>query len=255
MFRTNKKNDLSTLLFNKKMKFYTRYNNLYFVSPSKWLYDCAMSSFLTKDKPIFYIPNVIDNRLFKPFDKKVARQILNLDTDQTIISFGAISINSPYKGWSYLLKAIELLSKVRSFEKITVLVFGSGYNQQIEASIPCKTKFLGFLGDEYSIVLAYNASNVFVIPSLADNLPTMVLESLCCGTPVVGFNIGGIPDMIKHKENGYLAKYKNAEDLALGIKFCLENKIQVEILPTFQKDLIVNKHKELLLSLTRLENN
>ena len=73
--------------------------------------------------------------------------------------------------------------------------------------------------------LVYNASDIFIVPSLADNQPTTVMESLCCGTPGCWFDVGGIPDMIKHKENGYLAKYRDAEDIANGIKFCLENKI------------------------------
>ncbi len=102
------------------------------------------------------------------------------------------------------------------------MIFGGGYNKEIADTVPFKTRFMGFLKDEYSTVLVYNAIDVFVTPSLADNFPTTVLECQACGTPVVGFEVGGIPEIIKHKENGYLAKYKDADDLANGIRFCLE---------------------------------
>jgi glycosyltransferase involved in cell wall biosynthesis len=245
MFPAVKKNDLSAKEFRKKMQLYSKYNNLYFVSPSKWLYNCAKESLLTKSKPVFYIPNLIDNIIFKPADKTVARQILNIDVTETIIAFGAVSVNSPYKGWAYLQKALELLKQDDTIKNISVLIFGSGYDKDIAASIPFKTKFMGFLQDEYSTALVYNAADVFIVPSLADNLPTTVQESLSCGTPVVGFEVGGIPDMISHKKNGYLAKYKDSGDIAEGIKFCINNRIKGYRLPDFEPSVIVQKHLEL----------
>jgi glycosyltransferase involved in cell wall biosynthesis len=252
MFPAVKKNDLSAKEFRKKMQLYSKYNNLYFVSPSKWLYNCAKESLLTKSKPVFYIPNLIDNIIFKPADKTVARQILNIDVTETIIAFGAVSVNSPYKGWAYLQKALELLKQDDTIKNISVLIFGSGYDKDIAASIPFKTKFMGFLQDEYSTALVYNAADVFIVPSLADNLPTTVQESLSCGTPVVGFEVGGIPDMISHKKNGYLAKYKDSGDIAEGIKFCINNKIKGYRLPDFEPSVIVQKHLELFEQIKRV---
>ena len=241
--------DLPAIEFKKKLKLYSKYTNLYFVSPSRWLYNCAKESFLTKDKPLYYIPNIINSMLFRPIDKTVARDILHLDQGETIIAFGAASVDSPYKGWSYLEKALRNIKENNRTKKISVLLFGSGYNKKIEETLPFKVVFTGFLRDEYSTSLVYNASDVFVTPSLADNQPTTVMESLCCGTPVVGFDVGGIPDMIQHKENGYLAKYKDSEDLAQGIVYCLDNKIKGKILPFFEKSNIINKHIELIESI------
>jgi glycosyltransferase involved in cell wall biosynthesis len=245
VFPGNKENDLSAAGFAKKLRLYSTFRNLYFVSPSKWLYDCATQAALTKDKPLRYIPNIIDHTLFKPFDKKMARQMLNIDPEQRVISFGAVSVNSPYKGWPFLQQALTLLYQDESFRDLLVLIFGSGYNREIADSIPFKTKFMGFLSDEYSTMIVYNSADVFIVPSLADNQPTTVQESLCCGTAVVGFDVGGIPDMIRHKENGYLAKYKDAEDLCHGIKFCLQNKLQGYRLPEFETSQTINKHIEL----------
>lgn len=245
MFQGQKKNDLSRKGFKKKLNIYSKFDNLYFVSPSQWLYNCAKKSFLTKDKPIFHIPNLLDETIFKPFDKNTAKQILNIEPDETVIAFGAVSIDSPYKGWYYLQKALEILKQDNSLQKISILIFGSGYNKQIADAIPFKTKFLGFL-DNYSITITYNATDVFIVPSLADNLPTTILECMSCGSPVVGFDVGGIPDMISHKGNGYLAKYKDSEDLAEGIKFCLHNNIKGYMLNDFKSSLIVKKHLDLI---------
>lgn len=245
MFPSEKKNDLSAKEFRKKINLYKKYNNLYFVSPSRWLFTCAKESLLTKDKPVFYIPNLLDNTLFKPVDKAVAKQILNIDTKETVIAFGAISVNSPYKGWSYLQKALELLKQDNSVENVLVLIFGSAYNKEIADAIPFKTKFVGYLLDEYSTALVYNAADVFIAPSLAEAFGYVVMEALSCGTPVVGFNVGGIPDMIKHKENGYLAKYKDAEDIAIGIKFCLRNAIRGFLLPELEPSVTIEKHLKL----------
>lgn len=252
MFDGQKKNDLSLKGFKKKLEIYSKFDNLYFVSPSKWLYDCAKKSFLLKEKPIFYIPNAIDNTLFKPFDKNVAKSILNIDANDTVIAFGAMKVDNPYKGWSYLQKALDILKQRDELKNITILIFGSSHNKKMADEIPFKTHFMGRLSDDYSINLAYNAADVFVVPSLADNLPTTVVESMCCGTAVVGFKVGGIPDMISHKENGYLAQYLDAEDIANGIKFCIDNKIKGKLLPVFERDTVVSKHIDLIASVMRV---
>lgn len=254
MFPGDKKNDLSAKEFKKKLRLYSKYDNLYFVSPSRWLYTCAKESLLTKDKPVFYIPNILDNTIFKPADKTTAKQILNIDANETVIAFGAITVNSPYKGWAYLQKALELLSQDDSLKNISVLIFGTEYNKEIADSIAFKTRFMGYLKDEYSTALVYNAADVFIAPSLAEAFGYVVMEALSCGTPVVGFDVGGIPDMISHKENGYLAKYKDAKDVCNGIKFCLQNKIKGYLLPAIEPAETIKKHLALFDQIKNLNN-
>jgi glycosyltransferase involved in cell wall biosynthesis len=246
VFSSHKKNDWSTKGFDRKLRLYSKYDNFYFVTPSRWLHDCVKQSPLTKNKSVFCIPNIVDISIFKPFDKIIAKQILNLNVNNPVIAFGAVSINSPYKGWGYFKRALEILKADSGFENITILLFGGDFNKQMANEIPFDIKYMGFLRDEYSMALLYNAADVFVAPSLTDNLPTTVLQSLGCGTPVVGFDIGGIPDMISHLSNGYLAKYKNPEDLSNGIKYCLNKKITGYMLPGFDINIIVRKHIELI---------
>jgi len=246
VFIRKKQNDLSVRGFEHKQKLFSRFNNLYFVSPSNWLYNCAKESVLLNHKPVFHIPNIVDNQVFKPIDKRAARRLLNLNPDDKIIAFGAISIASPFKGWNYLQEALEIYKQKTGDSGICVLIFGSGSNSRIKEKIPFTTRFTGFLKDEYSLVMLYNAADVFVTPSLADNLPTTILESLSCGTPVVGFNTGGIPEMIEHKSNGYVARYKDSEDLAEGIRFCLESNIEGKLLSQFSKQTVLSKYRDLM---------
>ncbi|MEO9892797.1 glycosyltransferase [Aurantibacter sp.] len=245
VFTEKNKNSLSKKGFQKKKDFYSNFNNLSFAAPSSWLTNMAKESALTKNKPVYHIPNIIDHKVFKPINKLQAREILNLNTEETIISFGAASPNSPYKGWNYLKDALNILASKVDSKKVSVLLFGSDYDQRVVDAVPFKVNFLGYMKDDRATSLVYNAADVFVAPSMADNLPTTVMESLCCGTPVAGFNIGGIPDMIHHKKNGYLAEYKNSTDLAEGILYCLQNNIQGYAPPLFDTLPIINSHKEL----------
>jgi glycosyltransferase involved in cell wall biosynthesis len=245
MFAGKPLHTLASKSYSKKMQLYNRFDNFYFVSPSRWLYSCSQQSPLIKNKPLFYIPNVLDTTVFKNYDKKTARQVLNLNEKEIIIAFGAVSVTSPYKGWPYLVEALKLLKEDSISDKISVLIFGSGYNKKVDDAIPFKKRFMGYLCDEYSTALVYNAADVLVVPSVADNQPTIVQESLSCGTPVVGFNVGGIPDMIEHKKNGYLAEYKNANDIVTGIKYCIENALEGYMLPEFEPALTMQKHQQL----------
>lgn len=246
IFLGDKEKDLSYKQFEEKLKFYYQYDNLSFIAPSKWLFNLANEGTLLKDKPVYRIPNPLDTNLFKPFDKRVAKKILNIDQYQYVLSFGANKITSPYKGWKYLMDALKNLKSDHPNLDICLLIFGSGSNKEIQESVPFPCKFMGYITDDYTTNLIYNASDAFVAPSLADNLPTTIMESLACGTPVVGFDVGGIPDLIAHKENGYLAKYKDERDLSFGLNYCLTNKLKGHLLPEFQKAEIVNQHLDLM---------
>jgi len=238
--------DLSTREFRKKKKIYAKYNNLYFVSPSKWLYNCATQSNLLKNKPIYTIPNVIDNSLFKSIDKITAKKIFNIPLEVKVLAFGATSLNSPFKGWLYLLQALGILRSNLKYDEVLILTFGGILSTEIIDKIPFKIKMLGPLHDDYSTMLAYNAADVFIAPSLAETFGLVILEAILCGTPAVGFKIGGIPDIINHKKNGYLANYKDASDLAEGIIYCLKKKLPMNIPKDFSLNHIIGEHLKLI---------
>jgi glycosyltransferase involved in cell wall biosynthesis len=215
--------------YKKKQKIYKQYDNLFFISPSKWLCHCAQNGKATKNKHIYYIPNLIDPLRFKPLGipgRNIARQLFLVNNNVKVIGFGAdTALTNPYKGWSYLKEALQILFNNNQLENmnIEVIIFGSNYNRVIADSIPFISHFLGHLHDTYSLALLYNCMDVFIVPSLADNLPNTVIESLFCNAPVVAFNVGGIPDMV-NSETGYLAEYKNSNDLVAGISLMLKSR-------------------------------
>jgi glycosyltransferase involved in cell wall biosynthesis len=239
--------DLSMRQYKIKRRIYQQSNNLFFIAPSRWLADCARKSALTQDKPIYHIPNLIDPRLFKPMPKDTARRLFSIENNKKVIGFGADSaLTNPYKGWSYLKDALNMLSYDTSVAnmEIEIVIFGSNLNEKIASSIPFVTHFYGHLQDEYSLVMVYNCMDIFVIPSLAESFGQTALESLAANVPVVGFNVGGIPDIV-NEHTGYLAEYKNSADLAKGIASLLQiGKKDVSVhVSSFYADAIVDHHK------------
>ena len=100
------------------------------------------------------------------------------------------------------------------------MVYGKD-SEQLSPLVPFEVFPLNYISSEKELVDVYNAVNLFVTPSLEENLPNTIMEAMACGTPCVGFNVGGIPEMIDHLHNGYVAEYKSAEDFANGIHWAL----------------------------------
>ncbi len=212
--------DLSRWVWQRKKKAWKEIN-LTIVTPSKWLAECASKSTLCKDLRIEVIPNGLDTQIYKPVDRKQARKLLGLPLDKQIILFGAISATSaPRKGFQLLKPALQKLSQDPNLDRIELVIFGSSQPSN-PPNLGFKVNYLGQLNDDIALALVYAAADVFVAPSLEDNLPNTVIEALACGTPCVSFKIGGMSDMIEHKQNGYLAQPFDISDLADGIAWVL----------------------------------
>lgn len=218
---SNSKRDLSYQIWKQKQH-YWKNTNITIVALSNWLADCVKKSSLFHDLPIKVIPNGLDIEVYKPIEKNLARNLLNLPQDKQLLLFGAMNATSDKrKGFQLLLPALEKLSQTQK-DNIELVVFGASQPAN-PPNLGFKVNYLGRLNDNISMVLAYSASDVFVAPSLEDNLPNTVMESIACGTPCVAFNVGGMPDMIEHQQNGYLAKPFEVDDLTQGISWVLEN--------------------------------
>jgi len=215
--------DVSRFTWWRKVRAWKKLS-LTIVSPSQWLANQAKASSLFKDRPIEVIPNGLNIDCYKPFDQKVAREIFSFPMEKKLILFGAIkSISDKRKGFQFLKPALQLLSNSTNLKDTELVVFGASEPENPpELGFP--VHYMGTLHDEISIALLYSAVDVFVAPSIQDNLPNTVMESLACGTPCVAFNIGGMPDMIEHLQNGYLVSPFDYEDLARGLKWVLDQK-------------------------------
>lgn len=208
--------DLSTQIYQKKQQIYKK-ADISFVGCSNWIAALAKKSVLLRGKRVVDIPNPIDTKLFRPADKSKCRKDLSLPQDKRLILFGALNVTDERKGVNYLLKALSLLK-----QPVELVVFGQ-VKSEIQELVPVPIHSLGYLSDEKKIVSLYNAVDLFVISSLDENLPNMVMEAMACGTPCVGFRTGGIPEMIDHLKNGYVADHANEADLAKGIEWVLEH--------------------------------
>ncbi len=215
------KNDLSYRVFNRKKNIY-RNANLTFIACSRWLEGLARQSVLTQGHLVTNIPNPLNTNLFRPLDKLQARQKFSLPTDKKLLLFSSMKTTDKRKGISYLVEACLLLQKQYPdfVRQLGVVVVGKA-SQENESLFPFPVYCLDYVKKEKELAEIYNATDLFVTPSLMENLPNTIVEAMSCGIPCVGFNIGGIPQMIDHLHNGYVAQYKSAEDLANGIYWSL----------------------------------
>ncbi|MEN8119673.1 MAG: glycosyltransferase family 4 protein [Bacteroidota bacterium] len=214
--------DLSYKILKKK-KAILKGANIIFVTCSHWLKEKAKESSLLEGFKVVSIPNPIDQKQFYPMDKKRVREKLSLPNNKKLILFAAANVSDKRKGLSYLLKALGLMVKNNSKSvDIEIVTFGKS-DDAVFNNLPFEIHNLGVLSEVKKIAEAYNAADLFVLPSLEDNLPNTIMESLACGTPVLAFKTGGIPEMIEHKKNGYLADYKSAADLKKGLDFILNH--------------------------------
>lgn len=199
--------------------------NLNIVTPSNWLREFAKKSSLFKNENIEVIPYAIDLDLFKPKNKMEVRDKLGLSKDKILILFGSMNIKDERKGFKYfkksLIKFLEINPEFK--DRIRIIVFGKS-DQEMQVGIPFEFIFYGRIDSDEKIVSLYNAADFFVISSLEDNYPNTVMEALSCGLPVLAFNTGGIPDMVNHLNNGYLADSASSDSLALGLEWLIINK-------------------------------
>lgn len=244
---SNKKDTfLSGYILKEKYSSYKK-KSIVYVTPSEWLEKCSKESFLLKNSNIKVIPNGIDLKIFKRLDKNFCKKILNLDLSKKYILFGAMtSTSDKRKGYDLLKRALSFF-KEKFYLKdkdIVLLVFGANKPQNNE-NLPFDINYLGQISDDITLNIIYNSADVFIAPSREDNLPNTIVEALSCGVPCVAFNVGGMIDLIEHKNNGYLAEPFNIEDLAEGINFVLEdenrwNNLSENALNKAQKDYNIN---------------
>jgi glycosyltransferase involved in cell wall biosynthesis len=213
-------NDLSYRVFEKKIKLFEK-ANLHIVGCSEWLAKTARSSFLLKNFPVHRISTPINTDVFKQTDPEKARRKWHFQAEERIVLFGAMNTQDPRKGFVYLLEALRIFKEKFPDQagQIRLAVFGKTDEKMLE-TLPLPYINLGKLPVS-QLVEIYSAADVLVMPSLEDNLPNVVTEALACSLPVVGFRSGGVPEMIDHLENGFLAQSRSAEELAEGIEFVL----------------------------------
>nr|WP_321376028.1 glycosyltransferase [uncultured Bacteroides sp.] len=225
---------LRNLYLNKK--------DVAFVSPSKWMADCAKSSNAIAGNIVTNISNIVDVDVFKPMNKLQAKQSLGFSLSKKIITFGCqAGTKNKYKGWDYLRSAINSIDR----EDIQIVVYGSDGNQETREQINSPITFLGYINDESKLATICNATDVFVSPSLAESFGLTFLENILCGTPVVGFDNTAIGEIIIHGVNGYLARNKDSNDLKNGINYILDHTFKIDT-HNYNPSSIIQQHIDII---------
>lgn len=211
--------DLSRKVFLQKQAAFRQLDpdRFHVVAPSRWLAEEASRGTLMKPFSCTVIPNGLNTDVFAPRNTAGLREALAIAEDSKVILFVADSIENRRKGMQHLLDALAAL---RDSDKVTLLSVGRG-----EVKIPGLFRHIriGRIEDDRLLSMIYSLADVFVIPSVQDNLPNTVLESISCGTPVVGFDVGGIPDMVMNDETGILVKQGDVSGLKSAIEGILSN--------------------------------
>jgi glycosyltransferase involved in cell wall biosynthesis len=208
--------DLSHLVWQRKQQVYKKIVPV-IVAPSHWLAEMAGRSSLLAGCRIEVIANGLDLALFKPADRDRARAHFGLPPNETILLFGAHQLNDPRKGGDLLQAALERIDF-----PCRLVTFGAGA-LPFAATKYVTVQALPLVDDDAELALLYSAADVFVCPSREDNLPNMVAEALACATPCVAFAVNGIPEMIDHQQNGFLAQPFSIDELVAGIRWIAQH--------------------------------
>ena len=220
LLRSDNPLDMSHISFKQKENAYKKMQAT-IVASSKHLQEDIKSSTLLGLNKIKHIPHCLDMDFFSSEMKNIndIRKNLSVPENSRVVLFGASDPDiDKLKGYDLLVEALEKLKKMGE-ENIFCLVFGANKN----LPLPYPSKDLGYLGQEF-LPFIYSCADVFVCSSRAESFSNTTLESLSCGTPVVGFDIGGIPDMVEHLVSGYVAKPEDATDLAKGMQYVLADE-------------------------------
>lgn len=181
------------------------------VAPSRWMADEVKKSALLGDRPVEVIPNGVDTGVFQPRDRGVAREKLGLPKDAKVVLFVADAAAEKRKGLAVL---VEALRELQSSGEIFFAAIGRGLAEQ---ELGGRCHVIGYEDDETAMSFVYSAADVFVAPSLQDNLPNTLIEALACGVPAAGSDAGGIPEIVRQRKTGLLAKPSDAQDLRRAI--------------------------------------
>lgn len=245
-------NDLSARVWRKKVAI-LQDKSILFVACSKWLEGQAKQSALLKNQIVTSIPNPIDTRIFYKQDKKQARRAFGLPENKQLILFVSQRVTDERKGVNYFIEALQqLVTEHPAMKQNTGVVILGGHSAEVAARLPIPAYALGYVSDAQKIASVYNSADLFVLPSLEDNLPNTIMEAMACGIPCVGYRVGGIPEEIDHLKNGYVAAYKDVNDLARGIYWVL-NEAEYDVLSTQAIEKVISCYSQKAVSLRYIE--
>ncbi len=215
-------NDQTAMNFKFKYK-YLKDTDISVVTGTEWQFEKAKESMLFRNKPIYKTLISIDKEIFKPKSKIEAKKRLEIEPQKKVIFLGAAFLNEKRKGIKIALTALKYLQENKLFinDEILLVVAGNNLNYVID-DITVNYKYLGVLSNNEPLAEVFQASDVFLCPSIQDSGPMMINQAIMSGTPVVSFEMGAALDLVHKGKTGYRAKNFDYIDFANGIKYILE---------------------------------
>ena len=200
-------------------------SKLHIVVNSEWMRKKVNQGILKDSLSVSVISNGVDLDIYKPIDKQKAREKLGLPPNEIILLWGAASLGNLRKGYSYTARAMEL---IQNKGKIEPLLITMGNEKRMDEKYPLgKVKHFGFVEDPASQALMYNAADLFLCSTLADAQPQTAVEALACGTPVIAYDIGPMPELIQDGKTGFIAPDVSVESLATTLEEVLDDPEQL----------------------------
>jgi glycosyltransferase involved in cell wall biosynthesis len=217
---SNRAGDYSHRIFRIKKRAYAGRprERFAFVANSVWSAEKARLSGLTRDKKVEIIHYGLDQTIYSPQKRRESRQALGISAEELVLLFAAHDLGLPHKGGRYLLDA---LANIRCQRPIRLLTMGAGH---CEVGSGYRHNHFGRIESDNLQTLLYQAADVFVIPSLEEAFGQSALEAVACGAVVAGFNVGGIPDIVKGGVNGLLVERRDTQALSEAIQKLLEDE-------------------------------
>ena len=214
--------DLNLSVWERKRRHWI--HPLQIIVPSRWMADQVRRSALMHDWPVQVIPYPLDTAWWGGLSREEARERLGIPAERRIVLFGAVGgERDPRKGADLLHDAIPHVAAryaASHSRPLELLTFGGPEGEGRVADVPVRS--VGRLDDE-GLRLYYSAADVMVVPSRQEAFGQTASESITCGTPVVAFSVGGLPDIVEDRVTGRLVEPFSPEALAEGIGWCIED--------------------------------
>jgi glycosyltransferase involved in cell wall biosynthesis len=230
--------DATRIEWRLKRSVYRR-SRMIVTAPSRWLTDLARQSILGLH-PVRQVDNAVDTARFKPGERTALRRELGWPADGVLLLFAAESMANPFKHFDLLLKALRGLSP-ETRRDLTLVMLGdpAGMATPLEGIRTIRT---GYLDDDAAVARCTAAADLFVYPTRADNQPRVLLEAMACECPVISVNVGGVPELIRPDETGYLARAGDADDVRRGIEVFIADPAHRARMAANGRRLVLRRH-------------
>jgi len=235
--------DLTRRVYKRKVKIF-RSISIAVVAPNSWMFDFISKSHITQNQLLRLIPYAVDTEIFTPLPKDFSRVELGLPPEGRLILMVASRLDQPRKGLQYLLPLLQTVARTSGHWPLGLVLVGSAEESCLS---PIRSFFpvhlLGRIDNTRKLAQVYSACDLFLIPSLIDNSPGVILESLACGRPVAGFRVGGIPDLVIPGRTGFLAEIGDTERLGSQIRAMFESPELERTIQRRCREEAVEKHR------------